>query len=104
MRVIRHAVALFVALVVALLTGPLAWAATAQAATPCGNVAARGNFSPAETLRAAETSRPHSGKRLHAEKDIRDNGPMVDLPSRLVPDNSNKRRRRGMRERRSGGR
>lgn len=39
MRVTRHAAALFVALAAALLTGPPAWAATAQAPTPCGNVA-----------------------------------------------------------------
>ena len=39
MRTIRHAAALFVALVLTLLTGPLAWAATAQASTPCGNAA-----------------------------------------------------------------
>ncbi|MGH4025021.1 MAG: L,D-transpeptidase [Pseudonocardiaceae bacterium] len=39
MRTIRHATVLFVALALTLLTGPLAWAATAQASTPCGNVA-----------------------------------------------------------------
>lgn len=39
MRVIRHGAALVVALVVMLLTGPLAWAASAQAPTPCGTVA-----------------------------------------------------------------
>ncbi|HEX2300376.1 MAG TPA: murein L,D-transpeptidase, partial [Pseudonocardiaceae bacterium] len=39
MRLIRHAAVLFVALALPLVTGPLAWAATTQAQTPCGNVA-----------------------------------------------------------------